>query len=615
MSRRLALALAVLLATGFALAFWLWQRSQRAARPGLADSTKRWSRPSPSGVAALDTDAGTIARDTLTRATQLVPEEPAAWADLGLAHIRLGDLETAARVLEQARTLAPESGAIERLLALLEERRGRFAESIGHLKRAIELDPSDLKSRYALVRELERQGVPRPRRRPSGSWARSSRPIRTTSRPCSIGPAWRRRPEIPRPWPKRSASSASVRPHGRTGSREQLRALEQAAGGTNLRPVITRVIVLRNVLLTVPAFRQDIDALMLPVGTVGEPLRRFLRLAAPSPTPAPPDEVDRVRRRDAGEVVAAEGRCPVPPGGREGRTGHPAGSRRPRSCGRPTARGDRPLPRRPLGDPAVAAGRRGGRLEFRLPARPRPGRRRRRPHPPPEGGRHVRGRHGRDGPGPRSPGRRRLRRLGGGHRAGRRPRFRRRGAGRADDRPPQQRRRHVRGDRRRSPRSPTSATSPGPTWTTTATRTPPSSTTRGRSRSSTTNDPVNSGPAPVPGDLGPRVAIAIADLDGDGAMDLAPARPGGRFIGSRTARTAARGTSPRSPAGGPPRRQGGDASSRRVPPLRRGPGQQRRHRPHRLRRRRRPGSGSAMRRAGSAPWPRRRGSGSSPSPT
>ena len=243
-----------------------------------------------SGVAALDSDAGTIARDALTRATQLVPEEPAAWADLGLAHIRLGDLEAAARVLEKARTLAPESGRIERLLALLEERRGRFAESIGHLKRAIELDPKDLKSRYALVRELERQG---------GAEAEAEA-LRILGQILQADPdnlaAMLDQARLAAKAGDSEALAEAVRQLGERSAswpdrvREQLRSLEQAAGGTNLRPVITRVIVLRNVLLTVPAFRQDIDALMLPVGTVGEPLPRFLRLAVPSPTPAPPDE-------------------------------------------------------------------------------------------------------------------------------------------------------------------------------------------------------------------------------------------------------------------------------------------------------------------------------------
>ena len=115
-----------------------------------------------SGVAALDTDANPIARDALTRATQIVPAEPAAWADLALAQIRLGDYESASAGLVKAHVLAPESGPIESLLALLEQRRGRFAESVDHLKRAIERNPKDLRSLYTLVRGAGASGGRRP---------------------------------------------------------------------------------------------------------------------------------------------------------------------------------------------------------------------------------------------------------------------------------------------------------------------------------------------------------------------------------------------------------------------------------------------------------------------
>ena len=82
-----------------------------------------------SGVAALDVDADERAKTSLTRATELVPGEPAAWANLGLLDLRLGDHEAAAKDLEKARKLSPENGAIEHLLGLLESRRGQFGES------------------------------------------------------------------------------------------------------------------------------------------------------------------------------------------------------------------------------------------------------------------------------------------------------------------------------------------------------------------------------------------------------------------------------------------------------------------------------------------------------
>ena len=53
------------------------------------------------GVAALDVEANDQAQLRLTRATLLVPEEPAAWANRGLLAIRVGGYVKAEQDLEQ----------------------------------------------------------------------------------------------------------------------------------------------------------------------------------------------------------------------------------------------------------------------------------------------------------------------------------------------------------------------------------------------------------------------------------------------------------------------------------------------------------------------------------
>jgi tetratricopeptide (TPR) repeat protein len=240
------------------------------------------------GVAALDVDANDRAQVALTRATQLVPEEPAAWADRGLLAIRLGDFEAAVRDLGRARELAPESGAVEGLLGLLEGRRGQFAAAIAHLRRAVEREPGDLKARFALAQEVERQGGPDSEAeaqrlveailalQPDNLAVLLERARLAAKRgdAGALGEAIARLGTLAGPWPPRA--------------QEQYRALGQAAQG-NLRLAATRVAFLRNVLLPVPAFRQALDAVQTPPGTVGEPIERFLRLPPPAPTPAPPD--------------------------------------------------------------------------------------------------------------------------------------------------------------------------------------------------------------------------------------------------------------------------------------------------------------------------------------
>ena len=101
------------------------------------------------------------------RATELVPMEPAAWADLGLLEMRLRDYEAAARDLEQAR-----AGTGERRHRAdarpAGEPSGQYDEAITHLQRAVELAPGDLKARFALSRRSSVRRSPVATPRPSG---------------------------------------------------------------------------------------------------------------------------------------------------------------------------------------------------------------------------------------------------------------------------------------------------------------------------------------------------------------------------------------------------------------------------------------------------------------
>ena len=94
--------------------------------------------------------------------TNLFAGEPAAWADLGLLELRVGDHEAAARDLEKATKLAPENGAIEGLSGLLESHRGRYAEAIAHFRRAVRARiRNDLEvACFSLLHELERLREP-----------------------------------------------------------------------------------------------------------------------------------------------------------------------------------------------------------------------------------------------------------------------------------------------------------------------------------------------------------------------------------------------------------------------------------------------------------------------
>src|SRR5262245_30624633 len=64
------------------------------------------------GTGALLVDKKDTATERLGEATRLVPDEPAAWANLALLKLRGSDLEGAAKALEKAQALAPPNSRI-----------------------------------------------------------------------------------------------------------------------------------------------------------------------------------------------------------------------------------------------------------------------------------------------------------------------------------------------------------------------------------------------------------------------------------------------------------------------------------------------------------------------
>src|SRR5688500_15382609 len=98
------------------------------------------------GLSALQVGDDVRAETKLKEATALAPDEPAAWADLGLLYLRQRQFDLAAQHIERARALAPDNPALEVLHGLTESSRGNTAEAIRHYRRAVELDARHLKA-------------------------------------------------------------------------------------------------------------------------------------------------------------------------------------------------------------------------------------------------------------------------------------------------------------------------------------------------------------------------------------------------------------------------------------------------------------------------------------
>ncbi len=240
------------------------------------------------GVAAMQTTQEVLAREKFDRVVAIVPQEPAGWANLGLLLVRQQDLDQGAERLSRAATLAPDSGAIQRLLALTESRRGNLAAAIAHWRRALELDPQDREAAYALALEVERQGG-------ADSDATAQQILGDLiARRDNLAA----RVEYLRLAAKRGDQTTVIEAMAplveasrgwSPAAQEQLRTL-QAAAAESPRAAAIRVAFLKNVLLAEATYRAALAEVSTPQTEIGRPLTRFLRMRNPDPEPAPPDD-------------------------------------------------------------------------------------------------------------------------------------------------------------------------------------------------------------------------------------------------------------------------------------------------------------------------------------
>src|SRR5215467_13216674 len=110
------------------------------------------------GLAALQVGDDVRAESYLGKATQIVPGEPAGWANWGILALRQRSFDAAGQRLDKARELAPKNDRIYYVIGLLEGARGNSANAIADLRRAIQLNPTNLRVVYQLASEVERQG-------------------------------------------------------------------------------------------------------------------------------------------------------------------------------------------------------------------------------------------------------------------------------------------------------------------------------------------------------------------------------------------------------------------------------------------------------------------------
>jgi hypothetical protein len=175
------------------------------------------------------------------------------------------------------------------MLGEIESRRGKLDEATAHFRRALDLDAANIKALYALAEQTERQGTPG-----SGKEALQfllkilAREPHNTAVLLDATRLAARTGDVETT--KRTLAGLSLQARlWPQAAKARMQSLELAANQENASDVVLELAFLRNVLVRVPNYRQSADEVKTPASSVGEPFRKFVRLPSPSPDPAEPD--------------------------------------------------------------------------------------------------------------------------------------------------------------------------------------------------------------------------------------------------------------------------------------------------------------------------------------
>jgi Tfp pilus assembly protein PilF len=289
------IALLLALLGGGGVAYYIWLRPKPPPplpEPG-SPAYEEYLRDFQVGTAVLEAgEKEELARSKLQRAVELIPEEPAGWANLGLLNLRTRHLDEAARDLERARLLAPDSGQIEALLGYLaREQPGRLPEAVAHFRKAVEKEPRDLLLLYTLAQAVKEE-------RASESQAEYQRlleqilKIQPNNQKVLVETA-----KVAFQRKDRSTFDDTLGRLDRLARAWNLKARKQLAevhkevhkavqGAPD--DVVVELTFLDNFLKEQRGYNRDATA-VAPDTRPGTPVQRFLRLQQPRPTPAAPE--------------------------------------------------------------------------------------------------------------------------------------------------------------------------------------------------------------------------------------------------------------------------------------------------------------------------------------
>jgi tetratricopeptide (TPR) repeat protein len=285
---RITTAALVALAIAAVAGVLVWRSRNALPAPG-SEAYEQVTRAFYRGLASLEVGLLDDAKREFTTVTTEVEEEPAAWANLGLTHLRLGELDAAAVPIDRALMLAPDNADLALLAGRMEIARGSLDDGVTHLRRAVELAPDALQPRFALAEEVERSGAA-----DGDAQALTLLDELMKLAPQNMAVLVERARVAAKAGDLQRLNDSIARLEPMAASWPEL-ALQQyqelqAAVGANDLPMAQRATAfLRNVLARVPAFGEDLSAVRTPTELIAEPVQQFIALQPAPATPAEPD--------------------------------------------------------------------------------------------------------------------------------------------------------------------------------------------------------------------------------------------------------------------------------------------------------------------------------------
>ncbi|QJX00863.1 FG-GAP-like repeat-containing protein [Frigoriglobus tundricola] len=292
-SRLLAVVAVVLLA---AAAFFVWKYLIRLPGPG-NPVYEEYVAAFELGVAAMDVEVVDVAGANLDRSIELVPKEPAGWANRALLKLRTARIPEADSDLKEAERLVPDDPDVMKIRAVLEDRRGKYAAAVASLRKATAKDPEDVEALFFLAELTKREQKPDSDAeyqrlmeqilavRPDNKHVQNER-LRTAvqrSDRAALGDILNRlRAEAPN-WKSQKGENPG-------DSLQQLFAkLEKAFEGGDWDAIVSAANIFANVYQSQPGYTRDSSEVTPHGGYRGNPLRVFRRLAPLRFKPPAPD--------------------------------------------------------------------------------------------------------------------------------------------------------------------------------------------------------------------------------------------------------------------------------------------------------------------------------------